>query len=93
MRFGLLATAGWLVAAVLTVVVSWNAVDVVRQAVSPAPAVAQDLPVPSETAATSSPPATTTRPTTPSRRGTPHPAGTATPTRWLFATSQTLSKD
>ena len=73
MRFGLLATAGWLVAAVLTVVVSWSAVGVVRNAVSPAPAVAQNLPTPDETSAAPSPSATESRtptpaPTTPGAR-------------------------
>lgn len=67
MRFGLLAVAGWIVAAVLTVAVSWSAVGVVRAAISPVPAVAADLPTPDETG---SPSATATRPT---------PTATATP--------------
>jgi hypothetical protein len=49
MRFGLLAAAGWLVAAAVTVAVSWSAVSVVRDAVSPTTIVAAGLPAASGT--------------------------------------------
>jgi hypothetical protein len=51
MRFGLLAAAGWLAAAAVTVAVSWSAVSVVRDAVSPTTIVAAGLPSASGTTA------------------------------------------
>jgi len=69
-RTGLLAGAGWLVAAALTVGVSWSAISVVREAVVPQAAVAPGLPTPEETRpATTGPPA-----------GGPAGTATATPT-------------
>jgi hypothetical protein len=62
-RIGLLAISGWLVAAVLTVGVSWSAISVVRSSVVAQPSVG--LPAPAEAstgpATTAAPP--TTRPT------------------------------
>jgi hypothetical protein len=60
-RIGLLAIGGWLVAAVLTVGLSWSAISVVRSSVVPATTVA--LPAPDESTGTTAAP-TTTRPTT-----------------------------
>ena len=64
MRIGLLAIGGWLVAAVLTVGVSWSAISVVRDAVAAGPSVATALPTPDETAGP-----TATRTTAPPRPG------------------------
>ena len=67
MRIGLLALSGWIVAAVLTVGVSWSAITVVRESVVPRTEVASAaLPAPAETAS-----ATTSRPS-------PRPAVVAT---------------
>src|SRR5215213_299628 len=66
MRTGSLAVAGWVVAAVLTLGVSWSAVQVVRSAVAPADLAVSSgdsLPVPAE-----------------SGRGSPAPSRTVTPT-------------
>ena len=76
MRIGLLAISGWLVAAVLTVGVSWSAISVVRDAVAPASEVAAALPTPDETAATPAPTASRT-PARPSPSARPS-AGAAT---------------
>lgn len=65
-RTGLLALSGWIVAAVLTVGVSWSAITVVRESVVPRTEVAGALPAPEETAsaaATSSRPSATPKPT------------------------------
>jgi uncharacterized membrane protein YgcG len=59
-RIGLLAISGWLVAAVMTVAVSWSAIGVVRNSVVPQTAVASALPTPDETGSAT---ATTARPT------------------------------
>jgi hypothetical protein len=66
-RIGLLAIGGWLVAAVLTVGVSWTAISVVRDAVAPASEVAAALPTPDETAGSTAPgpTASATTPRTP----------------------------
>lgn len=64
MKVGLLAVAGWLVAAVLMVGVSWSAISVVRTAVVPRTTVAGGLPVPVETP-TAAPTAGATPTTTP----------------------------
>jgi hypothetical protein len=48
-RIGLLALGGWLVAAVLTVGLSWSAIRVVGDAVVPSTKVAASLPTPDET--------------------------------------------
>jgi uncharacterized membrane protein YgcG len=59
-RIGLLAISGWIVAAVMTVAVSWSAIEVVRGSVVPQTQVSSAaLPAPEETVS-----ATTTRPTT-----------------------------
>jgi hypothetical protein len=58
-RIGLLAISGWLVAAVLTVGISWSAISVVRSSVVAQPSVG--LPAPAEG---STGPATTAAPTT-----------------------------
>lgn len=73
MRLGLLAAAGWLVAAVLTVAASWSAVSVVRTSVVAPAIVDAALPTPREPA-----PATPTPTTTPTP--TPTPGSTPTPT-------------
>jgi hypothetical protein len=70
-RMGLLAVAGWLVAAVLMVVVSWSAIGVVRTAVVPGSAVATGLPTADETGSA------TARPTTPAPTTTRPPAAPA----------------
>ena len=82
MRIGPLAAAGWLVAAILTVAVSWSAVQVVRTAVAPqelSGALPTALPAVDEPAATS--PSGSARPSataTPGRSpGTTAPAGSA----------------
>jgi hypothetical protein len=76
-RIGLLAVAGWLVAAVLTVGVSWSAVSVVRTAVAPPPVVAGALPSPDETPG-DTPSRTATRPATPTSSAIP-PASAGAP--------------
>jgi hypothetical protein len=58
-RIGLLAISGWLVAAVLTVGISWSAISVVRDSVLQQTTVG--LPPPAETPTTTAAP-TTTRP-------------------------------
>ena len=78
-RTGPLAAAGWLVAATLTVAVSWSAVQVVRSAVAPqelSGALPTALPAADEPAATS--PSGSARPSaTAPRPGTTAPAGPA----------------
>jgi hypothetical protein len=59
-RIGLLAISGWIVAAVMTVAVSWSAIGVVKNSVVPQTAVAGALPAPEETASAAP---TTARPT------------------------------
>jgi uncharacterized membrane protein YgcG len=59
-RIGLLAISGWVVAAVMTVAVSWSAISVVRQSVVPQTNVASALPAPVEGTSTAAP--ATTRP-------------------------------
>jgi hypothetical protein len=61
-RIGLLAVSGWLVAAVLTVGVSWSAISVVRSSVVGEQAVVSSLPVPTESSAPTAIP-TSGRPT------------------------------
>lgn len=70
MRIGLLALGGWLVAAVLTVGVSWSAISVVRDAVVVRAEVDSSLPAPEEPSVSPTPAATTARPspTTPAAR-------------------------
>jgi uncharacterized membrane protein YgcG len=60
-KLGLLAISGWLVAAVLTVGVSWSAISVVRDSVAPQTEVSKALPTPEETAGPIASP-TTSRP-------------------------------
>jgi hypothetical protein len=61
-RIGLLALSGWIVAAVITVGVSWSAITVVRQSVVPRTEVASSaLPAPEETGTATAAP-TTSRP-------------------------------
>jgi hypothetical protein len=62
-RIGLLAISGWLVAAVLTVGVSWSAISVVRSSVVGEQAVVSSLPVPTESSAPTAIP-TSAQPTT-----------------------------
>jgi len=69
-RMGLLAVAGWLVAAVLMVAMSWSAIGVVRTAVAPGGTVAAGLPTADETSGPTAGPTTTAAPGT-----TPPPAG------------------
>jgi hypothetical protein len=67
-RIGLLAISGWLVAAVLTVGISWSAISVVRSSVVAQPSVG--LPAPAETP--TGPPTTaapTSRPTSTATAG------------------------
>jgi hypothetical protein len=81
MRTGPLAVAGWVVAAALTLGVSWSAVQVVRSAVAPtdlAVSSGDSLPLPSESGSGS--PA-------PSRTGTP--SAPATPAARTAAASGT----
>ncbi|HST66990.1 MAG TPA: hypothetical protein VLM05_17550, partial [Mycobacteriales bacterium] len=59
MRIGLLAVSGWIVAAVMTIAVSWSAIGVVRNSVVPQTQVASALPAPAESV-TAAP--TTSRP-------------------------------
>lgn len=47
-RIGLLALSGWIVAAVMTVAVSWSAIGVVKNSVVPQTPVAGALPAPEE---------------------------------------------
>lgn len=70
MRTGLLAVAGWLVAAVLMVALSWSAIGVVRTAVVPGTLVATGLPAPQETATGGTAPTTAPTPA-PTRSGAP----------------------
>jgi hypothetical protein len=73
MRTGPLAVAAWVVAATLTLGVSWSAVQVVRSAVAPADLTVSSgdsLPVPTEPSG-STPGMTTPDPTTPAPTGTP----------------------
>ncbi len=60
-RIGLLAISGWIVAAVMTVAVSWSAIGVVKNSVVPQTQVASALPTPHEAGVTSTAP-TTARP-------------------------------
>ncbi|HEY6747750.1 MAG TPA: hypothetical protein VI357_18790 [Mycobacteriales bacterium] len=60
MRIGLLALTGWILAAVLTVGVSWSAISVVRQSVVPRTEVASALPAPEETGSVTAAPTTPT---------------------------------
>ena len=62
MRIALLAISGWLVAAVLTVGISWSAISVVRSSVVGEQAVVSSLPVPTESSAPTAIP-TSGRPT------------------------------
>ena len=55
MKLGLLAISGWLVAAVLTVGVSWSAISVVRDSVAPQTRVSSALPPPDESTGAASP--------------------------------------
>lgn len=68
MRIGLLAAAGWVVAALLTVGASWSAVAVVRDAVVPTTVVATGLPTPEETLPGSATPGPTRSPSAPATR-------------------------
>lgn len=61
MRTGLLAISGWIVAAVMTVAVSWSAIGVVKTSVVPQTKVASALPAPDETGTAGAAP-TTARP-------------------------------
>lgn len=80
MRIGMLALGGWLVAAALTVGVSWSAISVVRDAVAAGPEVASGLPAVQETTAPARTPAATAS-TTPPRPGpTPTAASVAVAT-------------
>jgi hypothetical protein len=72
-RIGLLAAAGWLVAALLTVGISSSAVSVVRDAVAPQSPVAAGLPTPEET----TPGGTTAGGTTAGPTGSAGPSPTA----------------
>ena len=79
MRIGLLAIGGWLVAAALTVGVSWSAITVVRQSVVPRTEVASALPAPEETGSVTAAPATTApRPTVAAARSVSGQGGTVT---------------
>jgi uncharacterized membrane protein YgcG len=60
-KLGLLAIGGWLVAAVVTVGVSWSAISVVRDSVAPQTQVSRALPAPEETTGPTAT-ATTSRP-------------------------------
>jgi hypothetical protein len=81
-RTGPLAVAGWVVAATLTLGVSWSAVQVVRGAVAPEElTVADGLPVPTETATGASPSPTATRPSP-----SPSPSATAPAGRTVTGT-------
>jgi hypothetical protein len=60
-RIGLLAISGWLVAAALTVGISWSAISVVRQSVVGGTQVVSSLPAPEETGSPTAAP-TTARP-------------------------------
>lgn len=77
-RIGLLAIGGWLVAAVLTVGVSWSAISVVRDAVAPAVEVAAALPTPDE-------------PVGPPRSTTPRPSATPRPSSSTAAEIRSVS--
>jgi hypothetical protein len=61
-RIGLLAISGWLVAAALTVGISWSAISVVRDSVVTGSPTVSALPAPNETGSPTSPAPTTNRP-------------------------------
>lgn len=95
-RIGLLAIGGWLVAAVLTVGVSWSAISVVRDAVAPAAEVAAALPTPDEPAgptASTTPDGTagSTASTTPRPSATPRPSSSAAEIRSVSGRGGTAS--
>ncbi|HEV7654723.1 MAG TPA: hypothetical protein VGP36_08295 [Mycobacteriales bacterium] len=68
MKIGLIAVSGWLVAAVLTVGISWSAISVVRTSVVPQAPVNSTLPTPDEAVVTTAP--ATPRPTPKPTAGT-----------------------
>lgn len=86
-RIGLLAIGGWLVAALLTVGVSWSAISVVRDAVAPAAEVAAALPTPDETAE----PTASTTPDGPTASTTPRPSATPRPSSSSAAEIRSVS--
>jgi hypothetical protein len=73
-RIGLLAISGWVIAAVLGLVISWSAISVVRDSVVHQSTIADTLPPPNEPVATAAP----TSSGSPTPRPTTNPLATAT---------------